>query len=97
MIAIKFTLILLLVMPFLFVMGTVASSAETIGPVSVGNYNINVRDIAYFGKKLQRATDGIVKMEIDIAKNAALYIRDAKPLETVRSLHRVTRLSAVNA
>jgi hypothetical protein len=97
MIAIKFTLILLLVMPFLFVMGTVASSAETIGPVSVGNYDINVQDIAFFGKNLKQATEGVVMMEIDIVRNIVIYIKDARPLEMGRSLHSVMRLSAISA
>jgi hypothetical protein len=97
MIAIKLTLILLLIMPFLFVMGTIASSAETIGPFLVGNYNINVRDIAVFGKNLKRATEDIVMMEIDIVKNIILYIKNAKPMEMRQSLHRAMRLSAVNA
>jgi len=72
---VKLIIIILLLMPFLFTIGTIASSAETIGPVSVGNYNIQTKNIAIFGKGLKSATEGIVMLEIDTARNIILYIK----------------------
>ena len=84
-------------MPFLFVMGTIASSVETIGPVSVGNYYIQVKNIAIIGKKLKAATEDVVMMEIDIAKNIILCIKNANGIDADRILHNIRGLSAVNA
>ncbi|GEM_PF-922677 len=94
---VRLIIIVLFLMPFLFTIGTIASSAETIGPASVGNYYIQVKNIADFGKALKSATEGIVMLEIDIARNIILYIKEAKPLDTYRILHSIKALSAVNA
>ena len=71
---IKIIFMLLLIMPFLFVAGTIASSAAAIGPVSVGSYYIPIDNIASIGKSLKSAAEGIVLMEIDIAKNIIYHI-----------------------
>ena len=93
----KLILIAVLIMPFLFVMGTIASSAEIIGFHSVGNYSIQTGNIAAFGKGLKEATEGIVMMEIDIARNIIHSIKQAKPIGADRGLHNVKRSAAISA
>jgi hypothetical protein len=88
---------LLLVMPFLFVIGTVASSAAVMGPISVGSHYIPVDNIASMGKILKSATEGIVFMEIDIAHNIICHIKQAKPIETKQVWDKIRRFSSLNA
>jgi hypothetical protein len=61
-------------MPFIFVMGTIASKAELMGPISVGQYT--EKDIAFFGKNLRSATQGIVMAEMDMIRDKIRYMRE---------------------
>ena len=94
---VRLIIIVLFLMPFLFTIGTIASSAETICPASVGNCYIPIDNIATIGKSLKLATEGIVMLEIDIARDIILYIKAAKPIDMDRILHSIKGLAAVNA
>jgi hypothetical protein len=83
MIVLKIIMILLLIMPFLFVVGTIASSADLLGPISVSGANIQSQGIARFGSTLKSATGGFVAIEIDILKRFFAY------LETRLDLNRI--------
>jgi hypothetical protein len=78
MMIIRYILVILLIMPFLFVIGTIASSADIISPVSVGDYNVRVKDIAAFGNALKSTVEGIFMIEIYIARRIFLCIKGAK-------------------
>lgn len=84
-------------MPFLFVAGTIASSAAAIGPVSVGSYYIPIDNIASIGKSLKSAAEGIVLMEIDIAKNIIYHIKEARLIETKQVWDKIRRFFSLNA
>ncbi|TRZ53952.1 MAG: hypothetical protein D4S01_00365 [Dehalococcoidia bacterium] len=94
---VKLIIIILFLMPFLFTIGTIASSAEVLGSVASGNHNIQIKNIVIFGESLKSATKDIVMMEIDIAKNIALYIKRTKPIDTDRILQGVRGFSGVHA
>jgi hypothetical protein len=94
---VKLIFLLLLIMPFLFVAGTITSSAEVLGPVSVGSYNLQTQDIAAFGDRLKSATEEIVMLELDIARHIIAYIKDARPLQHSQNLYRIKAKAAKGA
>ncbi len=94
---VKLIIIILFLMPFIFTIGTIASSAEVLGSVASGNHNIQIKNIAIFGESLKSVTEDIVMMEIDIAKNIILYIKSAKPIDMDRIVQSVRGLSGVHA
>jgi hypothetical protein len=72
----RIILLVLLIMPFLFVVGTIASSADQLGTVSIGSYNLQPQKIAEFGNGLISATEEVVAMEIGLVKRVFAYLKD---------------------
>lgn len=64
MIVIKLFLLVVLLVPVLFVIGTVASSAEALVPFSPGVYQEGLCNIAQAGKDLRDATKELATKEI---------------------------------
>ena len=72
----RIILLVLLIMPFLFVVGTIASSADQLRTVSIGSYNLQPQKIAEFGNGLVSATEEVVAMEIGLVKRVFSYLKD---------------------
>lgn len=66
MIIIKLFLLAVLLVPVLFVIGTVASSAEVLVPFSLGAYQDGLCNIAQAGGGLRDATKGLATKEISL-------------------------------
>jgi hypothetical protein len=61
---IKLFIILVIFMPTLFVMGTIAQTTETLGPLSVGGYSVRFDNIAEIGGIVKDATEDFTRREI---------------------------------
>lgn len=66
MIIIKLFILVVLLAPVLFVIGTVASSAEALVPFSPGAYQDGLCNIAQAGKDLRDATKELATKEISL-------------------------------
>jgi hypothetical protein len=72
----RIILLVLLIMPFLFVVGTIASSADQLRTVSIGSYSLQPQKIAEFGNGLVSATEEVVAIEIGLVKRVFAYLKD---------------------
>ena len=64
---IRLSLLAVFIVPVLFVMGTIASQAATLGPIQLGAYyQFEFDKIAQQGANLKALTEGLTKKEIDI-------------------------------
>lgn len=66
MLAIKLLIFAVLLVPVLFVIGTMASSADMIGPLPAGVYHEELHNIARIGEGLTAATGDLAAKEIRI-------------------------------
>jgi hypothetical protein len=51
-------------MPTIFVMGTIAQTTETLGPLSVGPYIVNFDNVAQVGEFLKNAGEEFTRKEV---------------------------------
>ena len=58
----------MLIIPFLFVCGIIASSIEEIAPLYNGNNYIWISSVSACGRRLEKASEKIVYMEVDIVQ-----------------------------
>ena len=68
---IKLILVIILAVPFLYVTGIVASSADILGPISVGTFVLEPNQVSDFGRNLTSATEGFLHKEIDFVLSLA--------------------------
>lgn len=66
MLVIKLLILAVLLVPVLFVIGTVASSAEIIGPLPAGACQEGLHNIARAGEGLRALTEDLATREISI-------------------------------
>jgi len=62
---INLVLIIILSIPFLYVLGIVASDADMLGPISVGTYIIELNQVSDLGRSLASKTEKLMHKEID--------------------------------
>lgn len=93
MIVIKLFLLVVLLVPVLFVMGTVASSADILGPFPVGACQDAFYNIAQTGKRLRAATEGFTTKEIRLVAQIVQDLQGTHDIfqETERA-HRIKSL-----
>ena len=58
----------LLIIPFLFVCGIITSSIENIAPLYNGNNYVWISRVSACGRRLEKASEKIVYMEVDIVQ-----------------------------
>jgi hypothetical protein len=63
-------------MPFLFVAGTIASSADQLGSVSIGGYNFHPQGVAEFGKFMVSSTREAVSLEVGLVRRIFIYFKE---------------------
>ena len=90
-------LLAVLMVPFLFVVGIAASSADTLGPVSVGGYYINFNNVARVGERLKAATEGLAIKEVDIVRKIICNTGSLRPIEIDETVRRVKMIAQRNA
>jgi hypothetical protein len=74
----KILIMLVFIMPFLFTVGIMASSADSLGPVSIGSYSIDTDRIVLFGDNLKNLTEKFVLMEIDLVRKTVVALKHIK-------------------
>ena len=68
---IKLILVIILAVPFLYVTGIVVSSADMLGPISVGTFVLEPNQVTDFGRSLTSATEVLMHREIDFVLSLA--------------------------
>lgn len=91
-----FTLCVLLV-GFLFVMGIIASSAQTLSPIPVGEHYIQFNKVAEVGEGLRGITEDIAAKEINSILALAERIEPAYWLRSRQDLYRIKNLTERSA
>ena len=80
MAAIKIMLITILIIPFLYVSGIMASSVKILIPISGKDNHIWMTKVADYGRRLEDASKGIVYMEMNIAQKIIVDISKTRRL-----------------
>lgn len=97
MIVIKLLLLVILLVPVLFVMGTIASSADILGPFPVGAYQDAFYNIAQAGKGLRAATEGLATKEIKLLEQIVQDLQGPHDIfQETESMHRIKSLLEIN-
>ena len=68
---IKLILVIILAVPFLYVTGIVVSSADMLGPISVGTFVLEPNQVSDLGRSLTSATEALLHREIDFVLSLA--------------------------
>ena len=82
----KIILMILFIIPFLFVTGMIASSVEYLIPLTSGDNHIWMRGVSDCGKNLEKNSEKIVYMELDIMQKIITGLYESRYIENNASL-----------
>jgi len=94
MIIVKVLLLLMLLVPVIFVLGTVASSADVLDPYNAGTSYSTPAKIARLGECLRGATEGLAIKEIWLLRRLTVDMDAAERSHRVEDYGRIKRIAA---
>lgn len=90
---IKLFLFISIIVPFLFVMGTIASEATSLGPITIGTSHVELSSIAQAGKALKVATGDLTMKEISLIRTIINSPKMQRVFSIDENLHRIKMLA----
>jgi len=93
---INLSILAIFIVPFLFVMGTIASEAATLGPIAVGSSQIELSSIGRVGESLRALTEPLAIKEINLIRSIIKGPKMHKTIGIDENLQRIRALAAKN-
>ena len=97
MIVIRILLLAAVLLPFLFVAGTVMSSAQSLDGICAGRYTVELNAVCETGQALKAATQQLTMREMDIIIGLIRNFNAQALSEKIGNLHRMKILAQRSA
>jgi len=91
---INLSILAIFIVPFLFVMGTIASEAATLGPITIGSSQIELSSIGRAGESLRALTKPLAIKEINLMRSIIKGQKVQKVIGIDENLQRIKALAA---
>jgi hypothetical protein len=90
---VRLFILIIFIVPCIFTIGTVASQAYVLGPISVGSHYVDFYKISHAGENLRVATEGLTRKEIAILLRLVVSARAKDTFDSNGTFYRIKMLA----